>query len=133
MTKEVRATVVRESACELEGGTGTPHGELLWRTLVSGDRTPTEALTVGVADVAPGSAGSTRPHRHAQAEVYYTLSGRGVVRVDGVEHALSPGTTVFIPGHATHHAWNTGVETLRILYVFACDSIDQIAYEYPEG
>jgi quercetin dioxygenase-like cupin family protein len=123
--------VVEESDCTVEAWGDPAEAALTWRTLLSGDRTSSEALTVGVAEIAPVGASEPPVHRHAQPEVYYVLSGRGVVRVAGRNHPLQPGTTVFIPGNVEHGAIATGSETLRILYVFAADSFADVEYVFP--
>ena len=92
----VEGFVVQEAALELESWSDGADAPVRWRTLLSADRTPSAALTVGVAEVAPG--GSGRLHRHAQPEAYYVLSGRGVVTIDGREHAVHPGSAVFVRG-----------------------------------
>jgi mannose-6-phosphate isomerase-like protein (cupin superfamily) len=106
-------------------------GKVSWRTLVSGDRTPSAELTVGVADIEPGRPDAHDPHRHAQAEVYSIVSGEGIVNVGGIDHAVAIGATVFIPGGVWHFARNTGNTTLRLIYVFAADSFSDIEYEFP--
>ena len=78
-----------------------------WRTLLSADRTPTEALTMGVAELAPGTAHDPPPHRHAQPEAYYVLEGEGVVTISGEEHRVGAGSAVFIPGGAVHCVLNS--------------------------
>jgi quercetin dioxygenase-like cupin family protein len=125
--------VVNEQSVALEAWDDPVRGVVTWRTLLSGDRTPTEALTVGVAEVREQPVGGLKLHRHAQAEVYYVLSGEGVVSLDGKEQALVAGSTVFIPGGVLHGARAVGSEPLRILYVFAADSFDQVHYEFPDG
>ena len=128
----LKATLVHEDQCELEGWADPAPGLVTWRTLLSGDRTPTQALTQGVAEVR--ATALTRPglHRHAQPETYYILSGRGVISLDGQERALAPGDAVFIPGDMWHAAWCEGDEPLRILYTFAADSFDQVIYEFAD-
>jgi mannose-6-phosphate isomerase-like protein (cupin superfamily) len=125
------AFVIHEQDCEFEGSAETGPGSVRWRTLISGDRTPTNSLTVGIAELEPGESRPFRPHKHAQAEVYYVLSGTGTVAVSGTSHLVRPGTTVFIPGDAEHGARNTGTEVLRLLYVFPSDSFAEIEYEFP--
>jgi len=130
-----RPFVVHEDDCELEGWSDPAHGPVRWRTLVSADRTPTEALTVGVVEIDAAEAGDSvvsTPHRHAQAEVYYVLSGRGVVTIDGTDHPVDPGSTVFIPGGAAHRTRSLGPGSLRLLYAFAADSFEEIRYEFGE-
>ena len=125
------AFVVHEEDCKVEGTPEAAPGALRWRTLVSGDRTPTDSLTVGVAELEPGESRPFRPHRHSQAEVYYILSGEGTVSVSGTDHPVRPGSTVFIPGGAAHGARNTGAELLRLLYVFPTGSFSDVEYEFP--
>jgi mannose-6-phosphate isomerase-like protein (cupin superfamily) len=88
-------------------------------------------MTLGVVEIAPGNPDLSYPHRHAQPEVYYVLSGIGVVTVDGNQHPVRPGTTLFIPGDSEHGVRNTGTEVLRLLYVFAVDSFDEVQYVFP--
>ena len=71
--------VIHEEQCEFEGQGEAAPGSVRWRTLISGDRTPTESLTVGVAELEPGESRPFRPHKHAQAEVCYVLSGKGTI------------------------------------------------------
>lgn len=107
-------------------------GRVTWRTLLSGDRTRSEALTIGVTEVTEQAGAEAKPHRHAQHEAYYVLSGRGVLTVSDEAHDLSPGVTAFIPGGAWHAARGLGAEPLRLLYVFAADSFSDVIYEFPE-
>lgn len=127
-----QAVVVHEQDIPFEGWDDAIRGTLVWRTLLSGDRTPTSQLTLGVTELAPGQPSPFLPHRHAQTEIYYVISGQGIVEIDGVEHALRAGSSVFIPGNWPHGARNTGREVLRILYVFAADSFSDIHYVFPD-
>ncbi|MEI7593042.1 MAG: cupin domain-containing protein [Actinomycetes bacterium] len=122
------STVLHENDCEFEHW----HGIVSWRTLVSGDRTRTDSLTVGTADIKAGSSVTGALHRHDPPEVYYILDGQGTVFIDDEEHLVSAGSTVFVPGGAWHYVENTGETTLRLLFVFAVDSFDQVHYEYPD-
>jgi hypothetical protein len=101
MSKPVSAIVVHESDSPLEGWDDPVRGTVTWRTLLSGDRTPTKGLTVGVAEI------------------------------EGVDHPIRAGTTVFVPGNTLHGARNTGPEVLRVLYVFATDSFSDVVYDFP--
>ncbi len=126
-----RGIVVHEATCPIEGWDDAIRGTVVWRTLLSADRTPTSQMTLGVTEVGPGQPSPFLPHRHAQAEIYYVLSGEGVVSIDGVEHALRAGSSVFIPGDVPHGARNTGRDVLRLLYVFAADSFSDVHYVFP--
>lgn len=132
MTTIPRAYVAHEDDIELEGWDDPVRGQVTWRTLVSADRTPTSSMTAGVAELAPGSSDDFHPHRHAEPELYYFLDGEGLVSIDGVEHAVRKGSIVFVPGNAWHASRNTGSSLLRLLYVFAVDSFDQVEYFFPQ-
>jgi mannose-6-phosphate isomerase-like protein (cupin superfamily) len=106
-------------------------GRIGWRTLFSGDLTPTAALTAGVAEVEPG--GWLGLHRHEPAEIYYVIEGRGIVVLDGVEHTVGPGSAVFIPGDAEHGIRNEGDAPLRLLYAFAIDSFSDVEYRFSKA
>ena len=109
------------------GETSGP-GSVLFKTLISGDLTRSEALTLGVAKIQPGSALSA--HRHAQPEVYLVLAGEGSVRVGGVLRSVRAGSAVFVPGDAVHSCENTGASELRLAYVLAADSFQDVQYVF---
>ena len=123
--------VVTPESLPLEAWNDPVRGTVSWRTLLSGDRTPTQALTMGVADVTAPGDGEARLHRHAQAEAYYILSGQGVLHIGEETHPLKAGVTAFIPGNVWHAARAVGAEPLKLLYVFAADSFADIVYEFP--
>jgi mannose-6-phosphate isomerase-like protein (cupin superfamily) len=125
--------LVQEESCEVEGWDDPVMGKVVWRTLLSGDRTPSSRLTVGVAEIGPGHPEAYFPHRHEPPEVYYILSGEGVVTIDGEDFPLRAGSTVFIPANAWHGTRNTGAETLRLLYAFPVDSFSDVAYVFPDA
>lgn len=60
----------------------------------------------------------------------FVVHEQGVVHLDGVEHAVRAGTSVFIPGGVWHGARNTGPGDLRLLYVFAADAFADVRYEF---
>jgi len=127
-----KPTIIHEPAQPFEQTIDLPGGRTRWKTLLSADRTPTDAMTVGMTEIEPSQANEIFLHQHAQPEVYYILAGHGVVQISGEEHAVQPGSLVFIPGDAPHGLRNTGSEVLRLLYIFAVDSLDQVVYKLPE-
>ena len=125
--------VVRESTREWETWPDQEvqkKGQTYWKTLVSGDITPSGALTMGIAKVPPGEA--LREHRHRQAEIYLVLEGKGSITIDGETRPISAGSAVFIPGNALHSCENTGSSDLRATYVFAADSFEEVEYVFDE-
>jgi quercetin dioxygenase-like cupin family protein len=103
-------------------------GGVLWKTLLSGDRTPTNALTLGMATFAPGDV--LPEHRHEEVELYLVLEGRGEVTIDGRIREVGPGFAVFVPGGTRHGIRNTGTTELRLAYVFATDSFADVEYDF---
>ena len=57
-----------------------------WKLVFSGHRTPTGAMSVGLAEIEPG--GVLPLHHHAPAEVYHVLEGEGLAEVEGEAHEL---------------------------------------------
>ncbi len=129
---QTKPVIIHEPAQPFEQTIDLPGGRTHWKTLLSADRTPTEAMTVGVTEIEPSQANEIFLHQHAQPEVYTILAGYGVVQISGEEYTVQPGSLVFIPGDAPHGLRNTGNEVLRLLYVFAVDSLDQVVYKLPE-
>lgn len=123
--------VTHEDDCETEAWDDPVRGKVKWWTLLSGDRTPSERLTCGVAEIEPGRPDTLSPHRHAEPEVYHFLAGTGVVHIDGVETPVRSGSTVFVPGMAWHGVRNTGDVPLRLFYVFAVNSFADVEYLFP--
>ncbi len=117
--------------CETESWRDATSGHVDWWTLFSADRTATSGLTVGVAEIPVGAPRPPRGHTHEQAEVYFFLSGSGVVVIDDESTSVTTGDAVFIPGNIEHMALNTGTEPLRLLYFFAADSFTDIVYKFP--
>ena len=86
-----KPAVVDQADLAWEGGeeanlaTGTG---IRWKVLIAGERTETEDLATGIAEVAPGS--ELRRHHHEPAEIYYIMSGRGEMEIEGSTHAVGP-------------------------------------------
>lgn len=113
----------------VEGSGDDQSGLLTWRTLISGDRTPSEELTIGIADFPPH--GKLHAHRHGPAEFYFGLAGEGTVLAGGMSLRIAKGVAVFIPGH-TEHGVAAGVDGLSMIYGFAQRAFSDIAYDFSE-
>ncbi|MEX5258487.1 cupin domain-containing protein [Kocuria arenosa] len=119
--------VLQENDRPLEGW-DDDRGRLTWRPLLSADSTPTDRLVTGVAELEEGSFLAL--HRHEQTETYYVISEEGVVTLEGTEHPVRPGSSVFIPGSSEHGIRNTGTAVLRFFYALAADDFTDVAYVF---
>lgn len=126
----VRPFSINVEEAPLEGLGDMQSGNLTWRTLISGDRTPSDQLTLGVADFPPH--GTLNVHRHDPAEFYFGLSGEGTVFADGVSFRIAQGIAIFIPGN-TDHGLIAGDRGLSIVYGFARSTFDDVIYEFQDG
>ncbi len=129
--KHTKPVIIREQDCKTEDWTKSGRKNVSWKTLISSDRTPTDSVTMGIAEIKPGSPDEVHLHRHEPAEAYYILSGTGFVSIDGVETDVSTGSAIFVPSNALHAVGNDGTEILRILYVFGVDSFKDVEYIFP--
>ena len=101
-------------------------GVVSWETLIDADLTPSNGLTCGFAVVEAG--GFLARHRHAPSEVYHILEGQSVVTIDGVDHKVTKGDTVFIPPMAEHGIRNVSGSRLRFVFVFPTSTFAEIEY-----
>ena len=58
-----------------------------------------------------------RQQPHEDDEVYLVLEGNGVLEVEGEQHAIAPGHSIFVPAGAEHRF--TAYEQLSVLVIFA--------------
>ena len=125
--------VVQESAREWETCPDedvAERGLVYWKTLVSGDLTQSEALTMGIKKIPPSEA--LHEHRHRQAEIYLVLEGTGSVRIGRKTRPIAAGSAVFIPSNVPHACENTGASEMRVAYVFAANSFAEIEYIFED-
>lgn len=93
----------------------TPHGSEI-RPLI--DRTTSEITQCSLAEetLPPGRA--VTPHHHQELEeIYYILSGRGVMSVGDEQREVGAGDAVYVPRGYRHTLENTGDEPIRLLVV----------------
>jgi quercetin dioxygenase-like cupin family protein len=100
--------------------------ELRWRTLVSGDRTPSRGLSLGVLEVPPGA--ELAPHHHRPQEVYYLTEGRAEVYLEGEWRDAEAGDVVYVPGDAVHGVRNRGAALCRLVWAFPTDTYTEVEY-----
>lgn len=126
--------VYRDSAAYDAAVAAQGRDELVYRVESQSYGPHAGALTIGTSTLLPGQYGDefavTRGHLHAvsdRAELYYCLSGRGVMlleTVDGRSEAveLTPGEAVNVPGEWVHRSVNVGDEPFVTLFTYATDA-----------
>ncbi|MDJ1420873.1 MAG: cupin domain-containing protein [Candidatus Methanoperedens sp.] len=63
---------------------------------------------------------SIQPHYHPESEeIYYILSGYGIMTIGDEKQEISRGDVVYIPASAPHTLLNTGSVPLRFMTVSA--------------
>jgi quercetin dioxygenase-like cupin family protein len=81
-------------------------------------------FALGTQSVPPG--GYVREHAHAEAEeIIHFTGGTGIAVIDGVDHAVATGTTLFLgPGHR-HKFVNTGQTDLTFLWCISPNGLEE--------
>jgi quercetin dioxygenase-like cupin family protein len=111
----------------IEGGFDPVFGDVTWQTLISGDKTASNGLVLGVATFVAN--GVLHLHRHAPPEFYFCLSGSGVVTMDGQPHHVTPGSAIFIPSNVEHGV-RAGDGGLKFAYGFGENAFSEIEYQF---
>lgn len=57
------------------------------------------------------------PHRLKTSEVYYILSGKGLMSIDSEKQEVFPGQAIYIPPNATQCIESTGNQSLEFLCI----------------
>ena len=96
---------------EITAGDGTRLRELLHP-----ERDAT-AIRYSLAEAWVEPAQRSKPHRLATTEVYYIMSGRGVMHIDEEAAAVEAGDAVYIPPGSRQWLENAGGEPLHFLCV----------------
>jgi quercetin dioxygenase-like cupin family protein len=117
-----------ESECpwEHEPGEEGRNDVIRWRTLLSGDRTPTESISMGTLELPSGS--SLDAHHHAPPEVYFFTGGNGTLLIGAEQRAVRTGDVVYIAGNCVHGIKNTSDEMLKLVWIFPTHTWPEIEY-----
>jgi quercetin dioxygenase-like cupin family protein len=97
-----------------------------WRTLICGEKTSTEGISMGTLEIPPGAV--LDAHHHSSLEVYYLISGEGrLLCGDTVKHVRA-GDVVYIPANQVHGIKNISDHTLTLVWMFPTDTWSEIEY-----
>ena len=73
-------------------------------------------MSLGVYSLPAGGVDTQQPH--TEDEIYYIVSGRALISVDGEDTPVEPGSVVFVGAHVDHR-FHTITEDTTILVAFA--------------
>jgi mannose-6-phosphate isomerase-like protein (cupin superfamily) len=104
-------TPARWSAYEVEAMRRRASGERAYAEFL---RVP--AMSAGIYRLPAGAADPQRPH--GEEELYYVIAGRAVLRVDGDDRPVAPGSIVYVAAGVPHR-FHSIAEALEVLVLFA--------------
>ena len=85
-------------------------------------------VSMGTQTVAPGCF--IREHTHARnEEVIFVVEGRGVARIEGVEHRIEKGSAVYVGMNRRHHFLNPHEEPMTFFWVMMPGGLDRFFAE----
>jgi len=73
-----------------------------------------DLLSVGLYLLPAGGTDDQKPHN--EDEVYYTVRGRATLQVGAEDHAVGPGTVLFVPALAPHHFHDISEELVLVVF-----------------
>ena len=59
----------------------------------------------------------TKPHKLKSSEVYYVITGQGLMRIGQESFEVGPDCTIYIPPNAVQYIENTGSTDLKFLCI----------------
>jgi quercetin dioxygenase-like cupin family protein len=85
-------------------------------------------FSMGTQTVAPGCF--IREHTHADnEEVIFVLAGSGIARLQGVDHAIDVGSTVYVARNHRHHFLNPNETPMTFLWLMMPGGLDRFFAE----
>jgi mannose-6-phosphate isomerase-like protein (cupin superfamily) len=73
-----------------------------------------DLLSVGLYILPAGGADDQTPH--GEDEVYYAVKGKAMIRVGDDDHAVQPGTVLFVPARAVHYFHHISEELILVVF-----------------
>lgn len=93
------------------------------RYLFDNERGNWQEMMVGIFELDPGIHYTLHYHNHP--EIYYIISGHGVIYVGDSKIGVSSGSTIYVRARVVHGADCLGKEPLRMYWVYGAEIIGQ--------
>ncbi len=74
-------------------------------------------LNHSLAEAVLPAGSKSLKHKLCSAEIYYILSGSGIMHIDEEEKEITKNDTIVIPPHSSQFLENTGKEDIRFLCI----------------
>lgn len=75
-----------------------------------------KTMEVGIINLKKGQKDTQQPH--AFDEIYYIISGKGTIEIDGIKNNVNPGKIIYIP-KKVHHSFHAISDKIIALYVIS--------------
>jgi len=75
-----------------------------------------ETMEVGIINLKKGQKDTQLPHSFD--EIYYIISGKGTIEIDGIKNDVNPGKIIYIP-KKVHHSFHAFSDKIIALYVIS--------------
>ena len=73
-----------------------------------------ETMEVGIINLKKDQKDIQQPHSFD--EIYYIISGKGTIEIDGIKNDINPGKIIYIPKEV-HHSFHAISDKIIALYV----------------
>ena len=78
------------------------------------DERDTPTMAVGIIKLKKDQEDTQQPH--TLDEIYFVISGRGTIEIDGIKNEVNPGKIIYIP-KKIHHSFHAISNELIVLYI----------------
>jgi mannose-6-phosphate isomerase-like protein (cupin superfamily) len=85
----------------------------------------TKGIQAGIIRLHPGENGTQGSH--SVDEVYYVIEGNGFIKLDGKDHQIREGTSIFVPANAEHR-FHGNKQDLVIFTHYPCELLLNVSH-----
>ena len=94
---------------------------------------PGEAPTFYLRVFEVERGGEIYEHSHPWEHEIFILNGKGLIKINGVEYEVEPGTVIYIPPCAPHSYKNVGDDVLRFICIIPKEGARGTPTNYQES